>query len=218
MKRRGCDRPARRWDGLLLSALVVSMAASASASEYAADDTGEVSAIQNRTYHLGQELEFSISVLPYDAFYKAIAPEFAYTVHFTDDFAWEVVRVGYAQRFDTNLKSQLLSLGTEPTAFEEVNLFLSSDLMWSPIYAKAALANKAVIYGELYGVLGGGAYNTTQAWRAAPNIGLGGRLFLSKVISLRLEVRETLLIESSLPSVVDINLGLSVNFGSAGGW
>jgi hypothetical protein len=87
--------------------------------------------------------------------------------------------------------------------------------MWSPIYFKGALANKAVIYGEFYGVLGGGAYNTTVAWRAAPNIGLGGRLFLSKVVSLRLEVRESLLIESSLPSVVDINLGLSVNFGSA---
>jgi outer membrane beta-barrel protein len=195
--------------------LTIAVAAAASATEYAADDTGEVSAIQNRTYHLGQEFEFSVSVLPYDAFYKAVAPEISYTVHFTDSFAWEAVRFGYAQRFDTNLKTQLLSLGTQPTAFEEVNLFLSSDLMWSPIYAKMALINKAVIYGELYGVVGGGAYNTTQAWRPAPNIGLGGRLFLSRVVSLRLEVREALLIESSLPSVVDINLGLSINFGSS---
>jgi len=218
MRLRGCDRPARRPERSLWVAglmLAVAAAATASASEYGGDDTGAVEAIQNRTYHLGQEFEFSISVLPYDAFYKAIAPEFAYTVHFTDDVAWEVVRVGYAQRFDTNLKSQLLSLGTQPTSFEEINLFLSSDVMWSPIYAKMALANKAVIYGEVYGVLGGGAYNTTQTWRPAPNIGLGGRLFLSKLVSLRLEVRESILIESSLPSVVDINLGLSVNFGSA---
>jgi outer membrane beta-barrel protein len=201
-----------RVGGLVLA---VAAAASASASEYGADDTGQVEAIQNRAFHLGQEFEFSLSVLPYDAFYKAIAPEFAYTVHFSDNFGWEVVRFGYAQRFDTNLKAQLLSFGTQSTSFEEINLFLSSDLMWSPIYAKMALANQAVIYGELYGVIGGGAYNTTQAWRAAPNIGLGGRLFLSKVVSLRLEVRESVLIENSAPSVVDINLGLSVNFGSA---
>jgi outer membrane beta-barrel protein len=203
------------WFPLMAAGLIWSTATAALASDYASDDTGEVSAIQNRTFHLGQEFEFSISVLPYDAFYKAIAPEISYTVHFTDSFAWEAVRFGYAQRFDTNLKAQLLSLGTEPTAFEEVNLFLSSDLVWAPLYAKMALVNKAVIYGELYGVIGGGAYNTTQAWRAAPNIGLGGRLFLTKVVSLRLEVREALLIEGSLPSIIDVNLGLSINFGSA---
>src|SRR5581483_940165 len=114
-----------REGGLLLAIAAASFAARASAADYGADDTGDVSAIQNRTYHLGQEFEFSVSVLPYDAFYKAVAPEFAYTVHFSDSFAWEAVRVGYAQRFDTGLKTQLLALGTQPTTFEEVQLFLS---------------------------------------------------------------------------------------------
>jgi outer membrane beta-barrel protein len=199
----------------LLAIAAIATAAPAFAADIGADDTGEVEAIQNRTYHLGQEFEFSVSLLPYDAFYKAVAPEISYTVHFTDSFAWEAVRFGYAQRFDTNLKGQLLGFGLQNTTFEEVNLFLSSDLMWAPLYAKMALVNKAVIYGELYGVAGGGAYNTTQAWRAAPNIGLGGRLFLSRVVSLRLEVREAVLIEDGAPSVLDVNLGLSINFGSA---
>lgn len=206
-----------RWGGglLCMSALVLALAATGKAAEYDPDDSGDVAAIQNRTYHLGQEFDFSLSLLPYDAFYKAVAPEFAYVFHFSDQLAWEAVRVGYALDFDTNLKTQLLNLGAQPTAFEQVQLFLSSDVIWSPFYVKAATFNRYVIYGEFYGVLGGGAFKTTQAWRPAPNFGLGGRLFLNRTLSLRLEVRENLLIEGSLPSVVDVNLGLGINFGSA---
>ena len=192
----------------------------ARAADFDADDTGDVAAIQNRTYHMGQELEAAISVLPYDAFYKGIAGEVAYTFHFTDGFAWEAVRFGYATDFDTNLKTQLLNLGVAPTTFEEVQLFVSSDVVWTPFYLKAAAFNHYVLYGELYGLLGGGAFETTQAWRPAPNIGLGGRLFLNRYWSLRLEVsgvENSSLIESSLPSIVDINLGLSLNFGFADG-
>ena len=204
-----------RWGGGLGLALAVGISATAQAADYAPDDTGEVAAIQNRTYHMGQEFDFSLSLLPYDAFYKAITPEASYTFHFTDALAWEAVRFGYALDFDTNLKTQLLQLGAAPTLIEEVKLFLSSDVVWSPFYVKSALLNRYVLYGEIYGVLGGAAFDTTQAWRPAGNIGLGGRLFLNKVLSIKLEVRENLLIEQSAPSVVDINLGLGINFGAS---
>lgn len=194
----------------------VSAPAIAQAAEYQPDDVGEVEAIQNRTYHLGQEFDLSLSLMPYDAFYKSIAPEGAYSFHFSDVIAWEAIRFGYGLNFDTNLKTQLLSLGAQATSFEEVQLFLASNVVWSPAYFKAALWNHYVIYGEFYGVLGAAAFQTTLAWRPAPDVGLGGRIFLNKTLSLKAEVREYLLIESgNLPSVVDVNLGLAINFGSA---
>ena len=189
------------------------LSATAGAAEYEADDTGDVAAIQNRTYHMGQEFDFSLSLLPYDAFYKAIAPEVSYTFHFTDALAWEAVRFGYALDFDTNLKSQLLQLGAQPTAFPEVQLFLASDVVWSPVYIKAALVNHYVVYGEFYGILGGAAFKNTDAWRPAGTIGLGGRLFLTKVLSLKLEVRDYVVIGAD--NVVDVNLGLGINFGAS---
>jgi hypothetical protein len=59
-----------RWHGGLVLALFAwAASAAAQGAEYTPDDTGEVSAIQNRAFHLGQEFEFSVAFLPYDAFY-----------------------------------------------------------------------------------------------------------------------------------------------------
>ncbi len=203
-----------RWRGALWLCGVLALSATASAAEYQPDDTGDVAAIQNRTYHLGQEFDFSLSFLPLDAFYKAVAPEIAYSFHFTDSLAWEAIRFGYGLAWDTGLKTQLLSLGAQPTALEQIKLFLASNVTWAPLYAKGAIVNKYVIYGEIYGAIGGAAFDTNQAWRPAGDVALGGRVFLNKVLSLKVEAREYLLFEQSLPSVVDLNIGLAINFGA----
>jgi outer membrane beta-barrel protein len=183
-----------------------------------------VEAIQNRLYRMGQEIEVSVGVLPADAFYKGIAPEGSYTLHFSDVLGWEIVRFGYSFNADTSLKTQLQNLGAQPTAFPETQLFLTSSIMWSPLYFKAAFFNSSVSHGEFYGVLGGGTFKQTTGQSTgqfggfvpAVDVGIGGRLFFSQVMSMRLEVRENLLIQSnSLTSVIDINLGLSFNIGAA---
>jgi outer membrane beta-barrel protein len=207
--------------GLLTVVLAATCLASslARAADSDVDDTGKVEAIQNRLYRMGQEIEVSVGFLPEDAFYKGIAAEGSYTLHFSDFIGWEIVRAGYSFNYDTSLKSQLLSLGAQPTAFPETQLFLTSSIIWSPMYFKAALFNSSVVHGEFYGLLGGGAFEQANGqskdWVPSADIGLGGRIFLSQVISLRLEVRENLLISSSLTSVIDINLGLSFNFGAS---
>jgi len=204
--------------GLALAA-TCALSTAARAAEQDVDDTGKVEAIQNRLYRLGQEIEVAIAVLPYDAFYKGVAPEGSYTLHFNDMVAWEIVRVGYSINFDTNLKTQLLNFGVKAVSFAETQLFLTSSLIWSPMYYKATLFNSSVFHGEFYGLLGGGAFQqvTGQTTQFVPavDIGLGGRIFLSQVLSLRLEIRENLLISNSLTSVVDINLGLSFNIGAS---
>jgi outer membrane beta-barrel protein len=192
----------------------------AMAAEQDVDDTGKVEAIQNRLYRMGQEIEVSIGFLPADAFYKGIAPEGSYTLHFSDLIAWEIVRFGYSLNFDTNLKTQLQNLGAQPTAFPETQLFVTSSIIWSPMYFKATFFNSSVSHGEFYGLLGGGTFRqvTGQTGTFVPSvdIGVGGRMFLSQVVSLRLEVRENLLIQSnSQTSVIDINLGLSFNIGAS---
>jgi outer membrane beta-barrel protein len=95
-----------------------------------------------------------------------------------------------------------------------VNLYVTSDLFYSPIYFKGALLNSQLIYGEFYGEIGGGAFWTNDGVRGAPNLGLGGRLYLSRAFSLRLEVRDSLLIETKPVNVLDINFGVSLNFGA----
>ena len=202
----------------LLAAAVVAAAGGARADDEV-EDAGSVAAVQNRAYRMGQELELAAGLLPNDAFYKAFAPEGSYTFHFGDSWAWEVVRLGYAEDLDTNLKTQLLQLGTQPTQFLEARLFLTSDVVWSPLYLKASVLGDSVIHGEAFVVLGGGAFDMVaggsnqNSFYPAPNAGVGLRVFLSQVFSVRLDVRDhVLFIPQNVTNVLDVDLGLSLNF------
>ncbi len=205
------------WLGLLALAGILALAGWARADEDV-EDTGEVAAIQNRAYRMGQELELAVSLLPEDAFYKGVAPELAYTIHFSDNFGLEI-RGAYTVDFDTGLKSQLLQLGTQPTQFAETHVFVTGDFLWSPIYVKGTLGNHAVIYGEGFLVVGGGAFEQVVSggglgnFYPAPNAGIGFRIFLSKTFSVRLDVRDNVLIDPpAFDNILDVNLGISLNF------
>jgi outer membrane beta-barrel protein len=200
---------------VLFASLMVDGVARAEDPGSLGEDVGRVSAIQNRKYKLEQELNVMVAFLPWDAFYKGIGLGGSYTYHFSDTIAWEVARAAYCFNFDTDLKTQLINLSTKPTNFEEVNFYVTSDLFYSPIYFKGVWLNSQLIYGEVYGEVGVGAFWTTDGVRGAPNLGIGGRLFLSKTFSLRFEVRDSVLIETSPVNVLDINFGISLNFGSS---
>ncbi len=202
-----------RAPGLLLVVAALLSAAGARADDGdEVEDSGQVAAVQNREYRMGQEIELAATLLPYDAFYKGLAPTASYTFHFSDTLAWEVFRIGYSVDFDTGLKQQLLQLGAQPTQFEQTQLFVTSNVMYSPLYVKGTLANKSVVHGEGYLLLGGGAFDETDGFHPAPDAGLGARLFLSRAFSLRLEVRDAVILDSKLTNSVDVNLGIALNF------
>ena len=145
----------------------------------------------------------------------------SYTLHFSDVIAWEIARFGYALDFDTNLKTQLLNLGTQQTAFSREPHAPSPPVRSSGArpYFKAALSNRSVAHGEFYFLVGGGAFDlksgSSSTVQPAVDAGLGVRFFLTQVISLRFEGRENLLISSSPTSVVDLTFGVSFNFGAS---
>lgn len=222
MRARARDRtgrclPPRLGARLGLLALGCAFLALPARADEDVEDYGQVAAVQNREYRMGQELELAIALLPEDAFYKGVAPELAYTFHFSDAWGFEA-RGAYSVDFDTGLKSQLLQLGTQPTSFQQTRLFLTGDVIWSPIYIKGTLTNTSVMHGELYFALGGGAFEEVTTggnlgnFYPAPNFGAGLRIFLSKTFSVRLDVRDNVLIDKNFDNVLDASLGISVNF------
>lgn len=205
-----------RFQILIVSGWLLALSASTARADDDVEDSGSVEAVQNREYRMGQELEVAASLLPYDAFYKGVAPTFAFTTHFTDTLAWEVFRVGYSVDFDTGLKTQLLALGTQPTQFEETQLYVTSDFLYSPLYFKGTIFNQAVVHGEGYLLVGGGAFQESGNFHPAPNVGLGFRIFLSKLFSVRFESRDSVVLDQALTNVFDVNLGLCLNLFSPG--
>ncbi len=184
------------------------------------ENPGSVSAIQDRAYRMQHELTLGVGVLPLDAFFKGVYAQVGYTFHFNDAFAWEVGRAAYAYPVMTGLREQLQrDFGVLPTSRDVVEYFVGSNLMWSPFYGKLSVLNKSVVHGEMFFLLGATLYKYTTAFRPALNLGGGGRVFVSKWVSFRLDITDDVVVPigggaNNIFNVMAVTLSLAVNFGA----
>ena len=184
------------------------------------ENPGTVSAVQDRAYRLQHELDLSVGVLPLDAFYKGLYAQVSYTAHFTDHFAWQVGRAAYSYAAKTGLREQLeRDFAVLPTAFEEVQFFFGTDLIWKPFYGKFSVLNKSVVHAEVFLLLGATLFKFTNAFRPGVNVGGGLRIFLSRYVSARLDVTDNVVIpvgggSTNFTNVMTMTLSLGINFGA----
>jgi outer membrane beta-barrel protein len=202
---------------ILVLSLLAPLAAVAQSEEL--ENPGTVSAVQERAYRMQHELDLSIGILPLDAFYKGLYAQVGYVFHFTDAFAWQVGRGAYVYSAHTGLREQLeRDFNVLPTAFDEVQFFVGSDLMWKPFYGKLSVLNTYVVHGEVYLLLGVTVFKFTDSFRPGINLGGGGRIFISKYASIRLDLTENVVLPTggaakTFANVMTVTLGLGINFG-----
>ena len=215
---RGVDVLRAFFVGLCLLSAVVPSAALAQTEDL--ENPGTVSAVQDRAYRLQHELDLSFGVLPLDAFYKGLYAQVSYTAHFTDHFAWQVGRAAYSYAAKTGLREQLeRDFGVLPTAFEEVQFFFGTDLMWKPFYGKFSVLNKTVVHAEFFLMLGATLFKFTNAFRPGVNLGGGLRIFFSRYVSTRLDITNNVVIpigggSTTFTNVMTTTLSLGINFGA----
>ena len=90
---------------LLVPVAVLALAGTAMAEEI--EEGGQLYAVQDRKYVSQHEFSLSLGMSPLDAFYKGYTGTFAYTFHFDDLWAWEILSGTYAIDVDTGLKKKL---------------------------------------------------------------------------------------------------------------
>ena len=198
---------------LLLSPVVVQ------AQNSDLENPGSVSAIQKRPFSMSFEFNpLVIGTLPLDAFYKSYYLAGGVVVHFSDVLAWQVGRGAYSFNVSTGLRDQLeKEFGVLPTANDEINWFLGSDLMLKPFYGKSSVLNTWVLHYEAYFLLGASVFKfTIGGFEPGINLGGGIRLFQTRYVSYRLDVTDTIVFNSKLKvnQVIAIQLMLGLNFGS----
>jgi outer membrane beta-barrel protein len=206
-------KPAWKLSCLLL---VLALLAPVAASADEAQEAGRLVAIQQRKFRLAHELELGGMFEPLDAFTKGVALEGSYTLHLDDAWSWEVLRGGYVARLDTGLHAQLLNeFGVEPTKFESLQYYVSSNILYAPLYGKFALRNASVVHVEAFLVAGGALGRFSSVYAAAPELGVGVRVFLSRALSVRFDARDAYFLGRRLDqnNKLFLSLGLSLNLG-----
>lgn len=111
-----------------------------------------------------------------------------------------------------------------------------ADLSWAPLYGKISVLAETVLHFDTYLALGGGVLQTShmppgsarveEALAPHGSIAVGQRFYLSRAMSLRLELRDLIYPlevhgrlgpETSIQNQLLFNLGLSIFFGSGQG-
>lgn len=161
---------------------------------FAAEDEGdegmETLAVQNRQHTMTHEFGVWIGTLPLDAFTKGLTFTGAYSLHFNDVIGWEVGQFTYSHGIDTDLKQDLKDLQIGPTPFEVVRYYITSSVLFKPVYGKLAILNRSLIFGEMFILAGGGYGWMTITSRPVVNVGLGFRVYVGEVLSFRLDFRD----------------------------
>lgn len=184
----------------VFSTVVLSLTLAAIPLSSLADDDEEQAqgldkvAVQNRLHTMTHEFSAWIGTLPLDAFEKGLTFSGAYTLHFTDLVAWEVGQFTYSYGIETDLNADLENLSIGPTPFEVVKYYVTSNLMLKPVYQKMAALNKALIYGELFIVVGGGYGWLTNHGRPIVDVGAGMRVYAGSYVSFRVDIRDLMLV------------------------
>jgi outer membrane beta-barrel protein len=187
--------------------------------------------IQNRKYKLGAELTLEGATLPLDPFYTGLAGTARLTFHFNDFHAWEVIGGTFAYNVDSGLTEQLLTLfGVQRQQLPGLQVMLESDYILKPFYGKFALANRTLLYQEVYLAFGATVTQwTDESLRFGPNIGGGLRFFGSEWFSLRFDIRYALVAQAlpefdgivpildegtyTIDGVLYLGVGMSFNVG-----
>lgn len=146
-------------------------------------------AVQERRYYNQHQITVYGGTLPLDAFEKGITLGGSYTLHFDELIAWEVAHFAYSFPVATDLRAQLENFDIMETPFEVVEWFLTSNLVLTPIYWKASLANDSLLHGEFFFTLGAGLANLTRVQQLVAEAGLGSRFYLSETFSAVIDFR-----------------------------
>ena len=145
--------------------------------------------VQNRAPVDTYEWSLSAGSLPLDAFKKGITASGSLTLHKNHRWAWEAIQYTYSFEYTTALEDELKAFKLQATPFERVESYVTSNLVFKPLYWKGAWLNNAMSYGELFFVAGGGYGWLTQTSRPVVDGGLGVRLFHGNGLSTRLDIR-----------------------------
>jgi outer membrane beta-barrel protein len=204
------------------AAMLVTAIAAVPARAQIEEITEDRGVIQNRKYRLGHEFTLAGGALPLDPFFKGATVGGRYTFHVNDFHAVELSG-HYSFNFDTYITEQLLqNFGVQRDSLPGLTALFDLNYVVKPFYGKFALANRKLLYQEVYFVAGAaGSYWTDASLGFGPDIGGGVRFFMGETVSLRADLRHAVLFRGipildedfSVDNVLQLHAGLSFQFG-----
>lgn len=182
-------------------------------------DLPQVVAVENRMYQPKSDVTLSFGILPLDAFYKALTVGLSYDHDIGDSWTWGVINGQAAFTSDTGLKKDLISnFGVQPQGIlDYIRYYVTSDLIYTPIYGKNLLFNKSILRTEMSLISSAGAVSFNSG-DMVPMVGVGGqiRFFSSESLSYKFDTRLYYHMAANKSSNFVLNISFGASFDNPG--
>lgn len=152
-------------------------------------------AVQNRKFKLGGQYSAHGGYLPMDSFTKGFVIGASYTKYFSDFTGWEILNANYVFSMDTDLKKQLIEefKATPGQIPDFPEWYLTTNIVYTPIYNKNLFFNKNVVWGDITFVAGPGVGSfKNDGVKPLINGGAVLRFFLNQNESFKVDIRQNL--------------------------
>lgn len=175
-------------------------------------------ATQERPYKLSNELTTQAGYLPMDSFTKYFAVGAAFTHYYSDFLGWEIANANFAWSAPSGLEQELNNNYTveieAEDKFDVLNYYVSSNVVFTPLYTKSLLFDEKIVYGEVAFVAGPSLSKFDKAgFVGGVNVGAFLRFMLGTQTSLKIDVREHVYFSGRTKQNLMLVLGLAYNFG-----
>lgn len=74
--------------------------------------------------------------------------------------------------------------------------YAGADVTLAPVVGKFSFFNRAIVFWDMYGLLGAGLMEATRDMNPAVSLGVGGNLYMNRWLSLNIEYRDRISIET----------------------
>ncbi len=189
-------------------------------------DLPQLVAVQNRKYFLKNGLTFHADFLPSDSITRGFNLGLSLTHNLNDFIAWEIANLNYTFSMDTNLSENLKKdfdkTLKHPLYFNFFKYYITTSLIYTPIYSKNLLFNKALVWSDINFLVGAGVGKLSHSgFKPIFNVGFYLRYFTSPKTSIKIDFREIIFKNSDrkvslgLKAIMVISIGLDIQLGNS---
>jgi outer membrane beta-barrel protein len=181
-------------------------------------EAAEVRVVQNRLYSKARKFELGLLAgsVSTDPFLSVRNVGGFLSYHLTEYFSVGALGWKYLVSPSSAL-STLQQLKNVTANTNEPKNFLGGEAAFSPVYGKLSILGQSIMYFDTQLVAGGGMTATETGSYVTPFLGLGGQVYLSKLMTLRLDYRlsgyseniQQKNLDGTLGAVLDSRLNLS---------
>jgi outer membrane beta-barrel protein len=179
--------------------------------------------IQKRHFRLGSEFYLDLGGLVLDPFTKSWAPSLGWVAHINDHLGWEIVNASFIPPLKyfsvrTHVRAQLEdSFAVSSSAFDKLQLYATTGLVWKPLYGKFSVFNRSNLYADMSFTLAAGVARYADDSLPVFPLGVAGfglRFYVSQTWSVRLDARDFVFFRNLLPTNdLYVGLGIALNLG-----